>query len=106
MTYPYLVIFALNCPDLIICVLVIPYMYSSIETAPLCKMIEQSDNYSWIYCSLGVYLVIDNYLFVPSDALPLHTILKQLEWQRTSWGYLSSCKGYCNILGIDNVMSH
>ena len=28
-------------------------------------------------CSLGVYLVTDNYLYVPSDALPLYQIWKQ-----------------------------
>ena len=67
--------------------------YSSIDTALLCKILEKSDNYSWRYCiqrigeyrncrhkcSLGVYLVIDNllYMYVPSDALPLYQILKQ-----------------------------
>ena len=70
-------------------------MYSSIETASLCTILEQSDNYSWIYliafqsiggyrkccheCSLGLCLVIDNFLHVPSDALPLYQILKQSE---------------------------
>ena len=28
-------------------------------------------------CSFGVYLVIDNLLYVPSDALPLYQHLKQ-----------------------------
>ena len=28
-------------------------------------------------CSLGVYLVSDNLLYLPSDALPLYQILKQ-----------------------------
>ena len=56
------------------------------------QILEQSDNYSWRYyisknwgyrkycneCSLGGYLVIDNYVYVPSDALPLYHILKQM----------------------------
>ena len=67
--------------------------YSSIETAPMCKMFKMS-NRTIIHgetafqriggyikccheCSLGVYLVIDNYWYVPSDALPLYQILKQ-----------------------------
>ena len=29
-------------------------------------------------CSLGLYLVIENFLYVPSDALPKYKILKQL----------------------------
>ena len=75
LNYPYLGIFALNCPDFTICALFTLYMYSSIETAPLCKIVEQSDHYSWRYlhskdlgiqvssseCSLGVNLVIDNF---------------------------------------------
>ena len=50
-------------------------MYSSIETAPPCKLLEQSDHYSWRYyisknwgiqkcrheCSLGINLIIDNF---------------------------------------------
>ena len=39
---PYLVIFALSCPDLTICAIFTLYMYSSIETAPLCQILEQS----------------------------------------------------------------
>ena len=68
---------------------VIIYMHSSIETAPPCKILEQSDHYSWRYCiskiwgiqdsvisecSLGVNLVIDNFFDVASDSLPLYTI--------------------------------
>ena len=63
----------------------------STETAPLCKILEQSDHYSWRYCiskiwgdtsvisecSLGVNLVIDNFLYVVSDTSPLYKIWKQ-----------------------------
>ena len=41
---PYLGIFALNFPDFTICARFTLYMYSSIETAPLCKILE---------CSIG-----------------------------------------------------
>ena len=65
--------------------------YSSIETAPLCKILEHRTIMhgdiafqrigGYIKCchecSLGVYLVIDNYLYVPSDALPLYNILNR-----------------------------
>ena len=47
--YPYLGVFALNCPDFTICAIFTLYMHSSIETAPLCKILEQSDHYSWRY---------------------------------------------------------
>ena len=71
--YPYLGIFALNTPDFTICAIFTLYMHSSIETAPPCKILEQSDHYSWRLkdlgdtsviseCSLGVNLVIDNFL--------------------------------------------
>ena len=67
-------IFALNCPDFTICHIHQVYMHSSIETAPLCNILEQSDHYSWRHCilkicrdtsvvsecSLSVNLVIDN----------------------------------------------
>ena len=60
-------------------------MYSSIDTAPLCKILEQSDHWPTIIhgdiefsrigeykchheCSLGVNLVIDNFLHVASDS--------------------------------------
>ena len=62
-------------------------MHSSIETAPLCKILEQSDHYSWILhfedlgdtsviseCSLGVNLVIDNFFYVASGTSPLYKI--------------------------------
>ena len=45
MNYPYLVIFALNCPDFTKCALFTIDRYFSIETAPLCKIIKQSDKY-------------------------------------------------------------
>ena len=46
-----MVILALNCPDLTICpIFTTPDRYFSVETAPLCKMLEQLDNYSWRYC--------------------------------------------------------
>ena len=47
LNYPYLGIFPLNCPDFTICAIFTLYMYSSIETAPLCKILEQSDHYLW-----------------------------------------------------------
>ena len=37
----YLGIFAPNCSDFTICAIFTPYMFSSIETAPLCKILEQ-----------------------------------------------------------------
>ena len=48
--------------------------------------------------SLGVYLVIDNFVYVPFDALPLYTILKQSD----NWLWR-----YCiyNIWGIQKVSS-
>ena len=36
--------------DLTKCALFTPYRSSSIETAHLCQILEQSDNYSWRYC--------------------------------------------------------
>ena len=50
LNYPYLGIFALNCPDFTICAIFTLYIHSSIETAHLCKILEQSDYYSPIYC--------------------------------------------------------
>ena len=38
--YPYLGIFALNCPDFKIYAIFTLYMHYSIETAPLCKILE------------------------------------------------------------------
>ena len=73
LNYPYFGISALNCPDFTICAIFTLYMYSSIQTASLCKILEQSNHYSWRYCisknwgiqkckcSLGVNLVIDNF---------------------------------------------
>ena len=66
------------------------YIYSSIGAAPLWTIIEQSDKYWWeiayqrnwgyrkccCECSLGVYLAIGTF-YVLSDALPLHTIVRQ-----------------------------
>ena len=70
--YPYLalntyifVIFALNCPDLTRCAILTQQRYSSIETAHLCKILEQtsyrhqnlkqSDNYLRRYCILKIW---------------------------------------------------
>ena len=63
------------------------YMHSSIETAPMCKILEQSDLFMEILhfedlgdtsvvseCSLGANLVIDNVLYVASDSSPLYKI--------------------------------
>ena len=107
--YPYLSIFALNCPDFTICAIFTLYMYSSIETAPLCNILEQSDHYSCRYCisktlgiqkcchecSLGVNLVIDT--FFVSDTSHLYKIWKQSDH------YLSR---YCilKIWGIQSVI--
>ena len=77
-------IFALNSPDFTICAIFTLYMHSSIETAPPCKILEQSDHYSWRYCIskiwgvqvssanavLIVNLVIDNFFDVASYTLP------------------------------------
>ena len=49
-------------------------------------------------CSLGVVLVIDNFVYIPYDALPLYQILKQSDnWL---WRYFMS-----KIWGIQNVSS-
>ena len=88
---PYLGIFAINCPDFTMCAIFTLYVYSTIEIAPLCNILEQLDHYSWRYCisnnwgiqrchhecSLGVNLVIDNFCYVVSDISPLYTICKQ-----------------------------
>ena len=42
--HPYLVIFAIHCHDLNTCATLTMHMYHSIETTPLCKILEQ-----WIY---------------------------------------------------------
>ena len=94
LNYPYLGIFALNYPDFTIRAICTLYMHSSIEAAPLCNILEQSDHYSWRYwiskiwgiqvssceCSLGVNLVIDNFLYVVSDTSPLYKIWKQSDY--------------------------
>ena len=89
LNYPYLGIFALNSPDFTTCAIFTLYMHSSIETAPPCKILEQSYQYSRRYsiyikdlgdtsviseCSLGVNLVIDIFFDVASDTLPLYKI--------------------------------
>ena len=74
LNYPYLGIFALNSP--------VPYspyiyMHSSIETAPPCKILEQSDHYS---SSANAVLCLSShwqFLHVPCHALPLYTNFKQ-----------------------------
>ena len=55
LNYLYLGIFALNCPDFTICAIFTLFMYPSIETAPLCKILEQSDHYLWRYCILKIW---------------------------------------------------
>ena len=56
LNYPYLGMFALNCPDFTICAIFTLYN-SSIETAPLCKILEQSDHYSWRYCISKIWAI-------------------------------------------------
>ena len=61
-----MVIFALNCPDLTKCAIFTLDRYSSIETAHLCKIVEQSDNYSWRYCvskNWGIHKVLSRMQF-------------------------------------------
>ena len=41
---PYLVIFTINCPNLPIYAIFTLHIYSSSKTAPLCKMLKQSEN--------------------------------------------------------------
>ena len=108
----YLPLIALILPyiyHIYICAIFTLHMYSSIETAPLCKLLEQSDHYSWRYyisknwgiqkCrhehSLGVNLVIDIFYAV-SDTSPLYKIGKQSDH------YLSCLWRYCilKIWGI------
>ena len=58
---PYLVIFTLNCPNLTIYAIFTPHIYSSSKTAPLCKILKQSENESWRITHLAhrkSYLVI------------------------------------------------
>ena len=47
-------------------------------------------------CSLGVYLVIDNLVYVPSDASPLHQILKQSD----SWLWIYCISKICGIQSV------
>ena len=88
LNYPYLGIFALNSPDFTICATIFTlYMHSSIETAPPCKMLEQSDHYSWRYCiskiwgiqvssANAVWVLIQSLtnFFVASGTSPLYKI--------------------------------
>ena len=76
--YLYLALFRLNCPDLTICAILIiqRYIYSSIETARLCNRTaihgdipsKRIGGYRKCCheCSLGVYQVIDNFVYVNS----------------------------------------
>ena len=65
------------------------YMNSSIETAPPCKILEQSVHYWWRYCiskiwgiqvssANAVWLLI--FFYVASDTLPLYKIWKQSDY--------------------------
>ena len=71
-------------------------MYSSIETASLCKILEQSDHYSWRYCisknwgiqkchhkrslaTLGVNLVIDKCFYLASAKFRYFTSVYNLK---------------------------
>ena len=45
--FPYLVIFTPNCPNLPIYAMFTLHIYSSSKTAPMCKMLKQSENESW-----------------------------------------------------------
>ena len=91
LNYPYLGIFALNCPDFtIICALSCPdfticaiftlYMHSSMETAigpvfmDILHFEDLRDTSVISECSLGVNLVIDNFFYVPADFSPLYKI--------------------------------
>ena len=89
---PYLGIFALNCADFTICAIFTPYMYSSIETAPLCNKILEILHIGQLFMeilhfkdlgdtsvisecsSLGDNLVIDNFFYVASGTSPLFKI--------------------------------
>ena len=51
---PYLVIFTLNCPNLPIYAMFTLHIYSSSNTAPLCKMLKQSENESWRITHLAI----------------------------------------------------
>ena len=91
------------------------YMHSSIETASLCKILEQSDYYFMEIlhfkdlgdtsvvseCSLGTNLVIDNFFDVASDTLPLHKILEQLD--HYSWSYCISKIWGIQVLSANTV---
>ena len=51
---PNLVIFTLNCPNLPIYAMFTLHIYSSSKTAPLCKMLKQSENESWRITHLAI----------------------------------------------------
>ena len=68
----------INYPNLTICAIFTLHLYSSIETAPLCKMLEQSDNYSWRYCiskTWGLQNVSSRMLFGCLSSLILTTFV-------------------------------
>ena len=82
LNYPYLGVFALNCPDFTICAIFTLYMHSSIETAPLCKTLEQLDHYSWRYCISKIWGI--------QDSSPLYKIWKQSDhylWRYCIWRF-------------------
>ena len=62
LNYPYLGVFALNCPDFTILFMEILHFEDLGDTSVISE------------CSLGVNLVIDNFLYVASDYSPLYKI--------------------------------
>ena len=71
LNYPYLGIFALNCPDFTICAIFTRYMHSSIDFRAIGPLFMEilpfeglGDTSVISECSLGVNLVIDNFLHV------------------------------------------
>ena len=69
LNYHYLIIFSLNCPDFTTCAIFTQNMYSSIKTimyGDIALQIIWGCRKCWHECSLGVYLVIDNFWGIQS----------------------------------------
>ena len=97
LTYPYLGIFSLNCPDFTMCIIFTLYTYSSIETAPLCKILEQSDHYSWRYCISKIWGIRVSFGCERSCSSI------KFQWQRTSGGIYPHIKFERDRLNIFRV---
>ena len=94
---PYLVIFTLNCPNLPMFTL---HIYSSSNTAPLCKMLKQSENESWRITHLAIGSHIWS-LFAPIHMKSLPKVkLGKVQVVRTLLGvtHIAYMKSYLAII--------